>query len=110
MSNRIEISGLSVDAELYRLIDQDIAPGTGIDSAQFWLHPKSMSIPISVIEHGKLPMEEMPSITRRAGCFSSSSKSRNCLGLVVTPAPVSLCGAITILMSPLVSFAKTSRH
>jgi malate synthase len=36
MSNRIEISGLSVDAELYRLIGQDIAPGTGIDSIQFW--------------------------------------------------------------------------
>ncbi|MFT5658117.1 MAG: malate synthase [Gammaproteobacteria bacterium] len=36
MNNRIEISGLSVDADLYRLVDEEIAPGTGVDSAQFW--------------------------------------------------------------------------
>ena len=36
MSSRVEISGLSVDRELYDLIDQEIAPGTGIDSAAFW--------------------------------------------------------------------------
>ncbi len=36
MSNRVEISGLSVDRELYELIDKEIAPGTGVDSAAFW--------------------------------------------------------------------------
>jgi len=36
MGDRIEISGLEVDRGLYELIDQEIAPGTGIDSAHFW--------------------------------------------------------------------------
>ena len=36
MGDRIEISGLEVDRGLYELIDQEIAPGTGVDSASFW--------------------------------------------------------------------------
>jgi malate synthase len=36
MSKRIEISGLSIDANLYKFIDQEIAPNSGVDSAQFW--------------------------------------------------------------------------
>ncbi len=36
MSNRVEISGLSVDRDLYELIDKEIAPGTGVDSETFW--------------------------------------------------------------------------
>ena len=40
MGDRIEISGLEVDRGLYELIDQEIAPGSGVDSAHFW---KSMA-------------------------------------------------------------------
>lgn len=36
MSSRVEISGLSVDRDLYQLIDTEVAPGTGVDSAVFW--------------------------------------------------------------------------
>ncbi|MCP3687305.1 MAG: malate synthase G [Gammaproteobacteria bacterium] len=36
MTNRIEISGLSIDKGLYQLVDEEIAPGTGIESEQFW--------------------------------------------------------------------------
>jgi malate synthase len=36
MGDRIKISGLEVDRGLYELIDQEIAPGTGIDSTGFW--------------------------------------------------------------------------
>jgi malate synthase len=36
MSSRVEISGLSVEQELYQLIDKEIAPGTGVDSESFW--------------------------------------------------------------------------
>ncbi len=36
MSNRVDISGLSVDRALYELIDREICPGTGVDSADFW--------------------------------------------------------------------------
>jgi len=36
MSDRIEINGLEVDRGLYELIDQEIAPGSGVDSAHFW--------------------------------------------------------------------------
>ena len=36
MADRVEISGLEVDRGLYELIDQEIAPGTGVDSAHFW--------------------------------------------------------------------------
>jgi len=36
MSERIEISGLSVDRALYDLIDKEIAPGTGVESAALW--------------------------------------------------------------------------
>lgn len=36
MSSRVEISGLSVDRDLYELIDTEVAPGTGVDSAAFW--------------------------------------------------------------------------
>jgi malate synthase len=36
MGDRIEISGLEIDRGLYELIDKEIAPGTGVDSAHFW--------------------------------------------------------------------------
>ena len=36
MGDRIEISGLEVDRGLYDLVDREIAPGTGVDSAHFW--------------------------------------------------------------------------
>jgi len=36
MSDRIEISGLSVDSGLYQLIDEEIMPGTGVEASQFW--------------------------------------------------------------------------
>ena len=36
MGNRIEIGGLSVDADLYALVGDEIAPGTGIEADAFW--------------------------------------------------------------------------
>ena len=36
MSDRVEISGLSVDQRLYQLVEQEIAPGTGVEVAHFW--------------------------------------------------------------------------
>ena len=36
MSERVEISGLSVDRGVCDLIDKEIAPDTGVDSAGFW--------------------------------------------------------------------------
>ena len=36
MSNVIEISGLRIDEQLYRLVQDEIAPGTGIDPGSFW--------------------------------------------------------------------------
>ena len=36
MSDRIEVSGLSVDRALYDLIESEAMPGSGVDSAAFW--------------------------------------------------------------------------
>ncbi len=36
MESRIECSGLSVAKELYDLVKDEIAPGTGIDPDRFW--------------------------------------------------------------------------
>ncbi len=36
MSDRVEISGLSIDLSLYQLVEQEIAPGTGVEVAHFW--------------------------------------------------------------------------
>ncbi len=36
MGDRIKIGGLEIDRGLYALVDQEIAPGTGVDSAHFW--------------------------------------------------------------------------
>ena len=36
MSDRIEISGLSIDSDLYQLINEEIMPGTGVEAAHFW--------------------------------------------------------------------------
>ncbi|MBR9828479.1 MAG: malate synthase G [Oceanospirillales bacterium] len=36
MNNRIQVGGLQVDSALYTLIKADVAPGTGIDPADFW--------------------------------------------------------------------------
>ena len=36
MGDRIKISGLEIDRGLYQLLDQEIAPGTGVDPAHFW--------------------------------------------------------------------------
>jgi malate synthase len=36
MIDRVVLSGLSIDRDLYNLIDTEIAPGTGITSEKFW--------------------------------------------------------------------------
>ncbi|HAA76297.1 TPA: malate synthase G [Candidatus Latescibacteria bacterium] len=36
MADRIEIGGLKVDEELYNLVKDEIAPGTGVDPDAFW--------------------------------------------------------------------------
>ncbi|MEM7194388.1 MAG: malate synthase G [Pseudomonadota bacterium] len=36
MSNRIEHSGLSIDADLFSVINDEIMPGTGLDADMFW--------------------------------------------------------------------------
>ncbi len=36
MSNRIEVCGLRVDEELYNLVKNEIAPGTGVEPDAFW--------------------------------------------------------------------------
>ncbi|MCZ6881563.1 MAG: malate synthase G, partial [Gammaproteobacteria bacterium] len=36
MGDRFKIGGLEIDRGLYALVDQEIAPGTGVDSAHFW--------------------------------------------------------------------------
>jgi malate synthase len=36
MTDRVTIGGLKVAAELHNLLEQEIAPGTGIEPAQFW--------------------------------------------------------------------------
>ncbi len=36
MSDRVEVSGLSVDRALYDLIEQEITPDSGVDAAAFW--------------------------------------------------------------------------
>ena len=36
MANRVEIGGLKVDAKLYRLVRDGIAPGTGVKADRFW--------------------------------------------------------------------------
>lgn len=36
MSNRIEVGGLKVDRGLYQLVEEEIAPGTGIAPEKFW--------------------------------------------------------------------------
>ncbi|QXD22596.1 malate synthase G [Opitutia bacterium ISCC 51] len=36
MSNRIEIGGLKIGKELYELVENEIAPGTGVEPEAFW--------------------------------------------------------------------------
>ena len=36
MANRIEIGGLKIDERLYRLVRDEIAPGTGVKIVRFW--------------------------------------------------------------------------
>ena len=36
MENRIEIGSLKIDQDLYALVRDEIAPGTGIDADAFW--------------------------------------------------------------------------
>lgn len=36
MSERIQQGGLQIDAELYRLIEEQIAPGTGVNTQDYW--------------------------------------------------------------------------
>ena len=36
MSNRIDVGGLKVDAELHRLVAEEMTPGTGVDPDAFW--------------------------------------------------------------------------
>ncbi len=36
MANRVEIGGLKIDEGLYRLVRDEIAPGTGVKADGFW--------------------------------------------------------------------------
>ena len=36
MVNRVEIGGLKIDERLYRLVRDEIAPGTGVRADAFW--------------------------------------------------------------------------
>ena len=36
MTNRIEVGGLKIDRRLYRLVEEEITPGTGIAPGSFW--------------------------------------------------------------------------
>ena len=36
MSERVEIGNLKIDAELYALVKDEIAPGTGVSAEAFW--------------------------------------------------------------------------
>lgn len=36
MNNRVDCAGLQVDERLHALLEQEIIPGTGIDTAEFW--------------------------------------------------------------------------
>jgi len=36
MSSKVEAGNLKIDAALYALVNDEIAPGTGVDAAQFW--------------------------------------------------------------------------
>ena len=36
MTTRIPVHGLQVDAALKRFVDEEVLPGTGVDSAAFW--------------------------------------------------------------------------
>ena len=36
MGHRIEIGNLKIDADLYALVRDEIAPGTGIETDAFW--------------------------------------------------------------------------
>jgi malate synthase len=36
MANRVEIGGLKIDERLYRLVREEIAPGTGVKADSFW--------------------------------------------------------------------------
>ena len=53
MENRVEIGGLKINRELYDLVKDEIAPGTGVDPDGFWkafekivkdLEPKNRSL------------------------------------------------------------------
>jgi malate synthase len=35
-AERVNVAGLQVDAELYRLVNEDIIPGTGVEADTFW--------------------------------------------------------------------------
>ena len=37
MANRIEVGQLKIDEELYRLVQDEIAPGTGVEAETFWI-------------------------------------------------------------------------
>ncbi|NKB70371.1 MAG: malate synthase G [Candidatus Latescibacteria bacterium] len=37
MSTGIDVGGLHIDGDLYRLVEDEIAPGTGVDAAAFWV-------------------------------------------------------------------------
>ncbi|BFM16932.1 malate synthase G [Maricurvus nonylphenolicus] len=42
MSNRIQKGGLQIDETLYNLVENDIAPGTGVDTDHFWTEFESI--------------------------------------------------------------------
>ena len=36
MASRVEVGGLKIDERLYRLVRDEIAPGTGVKADGFW--------------------------------------------------------------------------
>ncbi|MEK7377879.1 MAG: hypothetical protein AABZ71_03160, partial [Candidatus Binatota bacterium] len=36
MANKVEVGGLKINEALYRLVQNEIAPGTGVEADEFW--------------------------------------------------------------------------
>jgi malate synthase len=74
MANRISVGGLKVDEVLYRLVRNEIAPGTGVDADGFWaslgkiveeLGPKNRKL-----------LEERKSLEKRIDAWCLSHRGR----------------------------------
>ena len=73
MTDRIACGGLQVAPELYRFINDEAIPGTGLEADQFWAGVDQLVHELAPINRELVAKRDVPQADSLAACVSTSA-------------------------------------